>query len=97
LNDSIRIKEIGYYDYNIKQGHWAYYTKPTKTNGNYIQGQIKAEGDYLLDIKIGYWNEIDENGKKQLINYKIYIDTLPKQNYYLEYPELATSVKLNIL
>jgi hypothetical protein len=95
LNDSIRIKEIGYYDYNIKQGHWKYYAKPTKINGNYIQGYIKAEGNYLQDIKISYWNEIDENGKKQIINYKIYIDTLPKQSYYLEYPELATRFNIS--
>jgi hypothetical protein len=90
LNDSIRIKEIGNYDYNIKQGHWKFYTKPLKINSNYLQGYIKAEGDYLYDIKIGYWNEIDENGEKQVINYKIYIDTLQKQTYFLEYPELAT-------
>jgi hypothetical protein len=95
INDSIRIKEIGYYDYNIKQGHWTYFSKPMKIRGNYVRGKNKAEGDYLQDIKIGYWNEIDETGKENSINYKIYIDTLPKYNYYWEYPDLATRYNIS--
>ena len=93
-NDSLRIKEMGSYYFNLKNGKWITYDKPVITNGNITRGKVKASGEYLFNMKYGNWMEVDDQGKVQNTNYKIYGDTTGRKSniiFYssINYPKIA--------